>query len=131
MFIMAKGKSGGKRANRASAANGDKQTFGNMIVKYMESKGVTDISVTNSSISGTLTRRVSYRDYKNGVVEGNTVNGTYDATSKTIEIKNKIVIAISEKTRNLDCKSINDVPDMIRKNLDTFSRNAGNFSLIE
>ena len=128
---MVKGKSGGKRANGASAANGSNQSFGNMIVKYMESKGVTDISVTNSSISGTLTRRVSYRDYKNGVVEGNTVNGTYDATSKTIEIKNKIVIAISEKTRNLDCKSINDVPDMIRKNLDTFSRNAGNFSLIE
>ena len=128
---MAKGKSGGKRANGASAANDSNQSFGNMIVKYMESKGVTDISVTNSSISGTLTRRVSYRDYKNGVVEGNTVNGTYDANSKTIEIKNKIVIAISEKTRNIDCKSINDVPDMIRKHLDTFSRNAGNFSLIE
>ena len=128
---MVKGVSGGKRGNGASAANGSNQSFGNMIVKYMESKGVTDISVTNSSISGTLTRRVSYRDYKNGVVEGNTVNGTYDANSKTIEIKNKIVIAISEKTRNLDCKSINDVPDMIRKNLDTFSRNAGNFSLID
>lgn len=106
------------------------KNLGGMVKKYMESKGCSNIADDYKGISATFVQRVLYRDYKSGNVEGKTIDGTYDAKTKTIEIATRIVVMLDAEEKQTACSSLEEVPMLVKKALGGMVYRISNFAAI-
>lgn len=103
------------------------KTIVEQLKAFMVSKNVTDICEIESSICGKLIKRISYREYKNGGFKE--IKGTYDATTKTIEVMVPVSVSVRGKNREITCE-LNEVPSIVESILDPITYSVSNFEML-